>query len=113
MTDDLVVRLKECQRIGHTQWSDYQRAIDALESRAAALREKDEQIAELTGGAGWLAQMVIDKLGGTNDLPAWVRQSATYYAEALALAAAAEARLVSTVLREPDDAIQPDAAATT
>jgi hypothetical protein len=41
----------------------------------AAERERDE----LLGAAGWLAQMVIDKLGGTNDLPAWVRKSRDYY----------------------------------
>lgn len=45
--------------------------------------------------AGWLAQMVIDKLGGTNDLPAWVRQSAKYYEEALQRAERAKADLAA------------------
>ena len=31
------------------------------------------------GDAGWLAALVVDRLGGTDDIPAWVRKSAEYY----------------------------------
>ena len=48
-------------------------------ARAAALIERESSEAR----AGWLAQLVIDKLGGTNDLGEWVRRSASYYAETL------------------------------
>jgi hypothetical protein len=59
----------------------------------AAIAEKDAEIERLKAGAGWLAQLVIDKLGGTQDLDGWVKQSARCYAETIERAEAAEAAL--------------------
>lgn len=63
-------------------------AADAIASLRA---ERDALKAHREAQAGWLAQYVIDHMGGTNDLPAWVKRSADYYAEALAKAERAEA----------------------
>lgn len=69
--------------------TDTQSLIERLElgighhEAAARLRELEARVAELTHqrdhGASWLAQMVIDKWNGTDDLPAWVRESAMAY----------------------------------
>lgn len=56
-------------------------AAEAMRGAAAALRDLR---ADQEGKAGWLAQWVIDKWNGTDDLPAWVRRSAAYYRDLLA-----------------------------
>jgi hypothetical protein len=61
--------------------------------RATAQKRDELQREQVVrdGFAGWLAQLVIDKLGGTDDLPAWVRRSADYYRQTYERAEAAEA----------------------
>jgi hypothetical protein len=79
MTDAKLDRLQAWLREWKFEMDDA--AADAI----ASLR------AERDARAGWLAQYVIDHMGGTNDLPAWVKRSADHYAEALAEAERAEA----------------------
>jgi hypothetical protein len=86
--------------------ADKRIAEELLSSCLDQVKEKDAEIERLRGGAGWLAQLVIDKLGGTPDLPEWVRTSARYYAETIDRAEAAEAALAGAkaqALREAAD----------
>jgi len=64
---------------------------DALYETKVATLEQQRNL--LMGKAGWLAQLVIDKLGGTPDLDEWIRRSAKYYQETIDRAETAEARV--------------------
>lgn len=89
---------------GEEQWMDDAAALlrryrDAAPSVPAQAED---------GRAGWLAQFVIDRMGGTNDLPAWVYRSAQYYEATVHRAETAESALAS--LRSPVGGATPTAA---
>lgn len=80
--------------------------IESLSAEVFSLSEANDMLlaraehAEADGlaKAGWLAQLVIDKIGGTDDLPAWVRGSANYYMAAIDRAEDAEEELEKVLL---------------
>lgn len=89
-TDDLVRRLraqhanlKERFGPGPTDPGDSGDRIEQLE----------RELADHEHSAGWLADLVIDRIGGTPDRLAWVARSARYYREALERAESAEQEL--------------------
>ncbi len=73
------------------EMAEYALAARALYETKVATLEQQRNL--LMGKAGWMAQLVIDKLGGTPDLDEWIRRSAKYYQETIERAEAAEARV--------------------